>query len=341
MKKLGLLVVLAVALFGFGAWSLGAAYQGFEGAVFVNIAKGMSTRQMAALLEEKGVVRNGWQFLAARALRPGAILQAGEYQFKHADSAQGVFSRIAAGDVFYYEVTIPEGRNILEIAKLVHESLEFISEEAFLKAASDPKLIGDLDSGAKTLEGYLFPSTYRVTSSATAEALCRQMVEQFRHVWGQLGENQPAVTVVTMASLIEEEAKLGREREVVSSVFWNRLKKGMKLDCDPTVVYAALLENKYRGTIYQSDLRRDHPYNTYRRAGLPPGPISNPGMASIKAALNPAVTNYLFFVASASGDGSHRFSATIEEHSQAVGSYRNANGKEKASAAVGRRKKAN
>ena len=156
----------------------------------------------------------------------------------------------------------------------------------FLAAARNPAMIRDLDPDALTLEGYLFPNTYNLSRHATPESACRMMTAKFREVWRTLEANTAANTsvhaVVTLASMIEREAKLPRERPLIAAVFTNRLRIGMKLDCDPTTIYAALLENRYRGSIYRSDLDNDNPYNTYRHAGLPPGPIANPGVDSLR-----------------------------------------------------------
>jgi UPF0755 protein len=196
----------------------------------------------------------------------------------------------------------------------------------FLKTARDPSLIRDLAPEAPTLEGYLFPSTYRVTRRTSAGQICREMTNQFRRVWTRIGGPQTDVNrYVTLASLVEKETGVPSERTTVASVYANRLAIGMKLDADPTTLYAALLEGRHRGpTIYRSDLESTHPYNTYRRPGLPPGPIANPGEASLKAALQPAKTNYLFFVARGDGSGSHIFTESLERHNAAVRDYRNA-----------------
>ncbi len=174
---------------------------------------------------------------------------------------------------------------------------------------------------AESLEGYLFPATYRLTHKTTARELCRMMVDQFRKQWKALGGQAAPHATVTLASLVEEETGLAEERPIVAGVFTNRLRKGMTLACDPTVVYAALLLGKYRGTIYKSDLERKSPYNTYLNPGLPPGPITNPGKASIDAAMHPAETDALYFVARADGPG-HVFSSTGAAHARAVQSYR-------------------
>jgi UPF0755 protein len=164
-----------------------------------------------------------------------------------------------------------------------------------------------------------------VTKRTTAQQLAQQMVNEFRKHWKDVSSerNTDVHSIVTLASLVEKETALDSERPLVASVFANRLKIGMKLDCDPTVIYARLLEGRYRGTIFRSDLANHHPYNTYERSGLPPGPIANPGVASLKAALEPAKTDYLYFVAKADGHG-HQFSAALSAHEKAVDAYRRA-----------------
>ena len=195
----------------------------------------------------------------------------------------------------------------------------------FLEAASDPSLIRDLAPKAETLEGFLFPSTYRLSHAITAAQLTKLMTAEFRKEWMRLAASSQAdpLRTVTLASLIEKETGVAEERPLVASVFTNRLEKGMRLECDPTTIYAALLENRYRGKIHRSDLASANPYNTYQNAGLPPGPIANPGTAAISAALAPAETQFLYFVAKPEG-GSHQFSATMTEHAKAVQSYRHA-----------------
>jgi UPF0755 protein len=282
---------------------------------------------MAETLARAGVVRYEWQFLLARLIRPGATLQAGEYRFARPASVREVFDRIARGDIYYFEFTVPEGSNIFDIARLL-ESEGIMTADDFLRAAEDPAGIADLAPRAKTLEGFLFPSTYRLTHSTTPAQLVKQMTDEFRKQWNKLTQtavNNPANTqrVVTLASLIEKETGVDAERPLVASVFTNRLEKGMRLECDPTTIYAALLDNRYRGVIHRSDLASANPYNTYQNAGLPPGPIANPGVASLAAALMPAETKYLFFVAKPEGGG-HQFSATMAAHERAVIAYRRA-----------------
>ncbi len=262
-------------------------------------------------------------FLALRAIRPRAVLQAGEYQFIEAASPWRIFNRIVTGDIYYFDFTVPEGSNIWDIARLL-ETQGIMTEAEFLAAASDPALIRDLAPDAESLEGFLFPSTYRLSHATTAQELCQMMVEEFKKQWKKLApEGRSAREVVTLASMVEEETGSPEERPLIAGVFTHRLRIGMALACDPTVVYAALLSGAYRGKLYSSDLKREHPYNTYLNPGLPPGPIANPGSAAIRAALYPAKTNYLFFVAKPEGGG-HVFSATLAAHQQAVRNYRNA-----------------
>jgi UPF0755 protein len=307
--------------------SLNATYHGFRDPVILDFPKGTSTRAMADKLAHNGVIRYSWQFLMVRALRQDRKLQAGEYRFARADTPSNVFNRIARGDVFFYELVVPEGSNMFDIAASVG-SFDFLKPSDFLAAARNPSLIRDLAPQAPTLEGYLFPATYRITRSTTVQQLCAMMTAQFRKQWRELQDPAHTRTVneiVTLASLVEKETGRHEDRPIVASVYENRLRKGMALDCDPTTIYAALLDARYRGTIYRSDLASDNAYNTYRHVGLPPGPIANPGVASLKAALAPAETDYLYFVAKPDGSGAHQFSKTIEQHNVAVQQYRRAN----------------
>ncbi len=313
-----LLLVVAAAV----AYSVFAPYAGFHDEVFVDIPKGATTRQMATALAANGVIRHPLEFLAVRAFRPRAALQAGEYRFREPAGPWQVFDRIARGDVFYFSLVVPEGNNMFDIAAAL-EREEIMPAADFLKSAQDPALIRDLDPLAPTLEGYLFPDTYRLTHSTTPAALCRTMTERFRAAWQRLGAGGANVhDTVTLASLVEKEARLPDERPLIASVFLNRLRIGMPLQCDPTTIYAALVEQRYRGAIYRSDLESKQLYNTYQHAGLPPGPIANPGLASLKAALAPAESDYLYFVVRTEGTGAHQFSTGLAQHEQAVQQYR-------------------
>jgi UPF0755 protein len=317
------LAVLSIAVAA-SVLSLGAPYRGFDDDVFVDIPVGTRSAELARMLADAGVLRSRWEFLAVRALHPRAKLKAGEYRFREAASPWSVFRRMEAGDVFYYELTVPEGNNSFDIAAAVGK-VGTIRQEDFLEASRDSSLIRDLAPEAVTLEGYLFPDTYRVTRHTTAAQLCKLMTERFRSAWAKLGAKRPVHPVVTMASLVEKETGRDGERPVIASVFQNRLARGMSLDCDPTAIYAALLDRRYVGELSRSDLASRNRYNTYRYAGLPPGPIANPGLAALDAALHPAETRYLYFVAKPDGSGTHTFSEDLEAHSLAVGKYRRAN----------------
>jgi len=326
---LGLVVVLVLLLAGALLWVVFAdSYRGFSEPALVELPRGMRAAEMASVLAEAGVVRHPWTFLAARALHPGAAIQAGEYRFDKPASPAEVLRRLARGDVYVIQVVIPEGSNIFDIAAIL-EAAGFGSASEFVRyARSNTMLIRELAPAAPSLEGYLFPSTYAFRRKATVEEIARAMVLQFRKTWESLDTaGKPVHDTVTLASLVEKETAVAEERPRVSSVFHNRLRAGMKLDCDPTVVYGSILAGRWRGVIYRSDL--DHPnlYNTYRHAGLPPGPIANPGKASLQAALSPESSDYLYFVAKPGGSGEHVFSATLGAHKAAVAAYRRANGR--------------
>jgi UPF0755 protein len=320
-RRVGMLAVLAALAGGFAVFRLTAPYRGFEGETFVDIPRGASTGAIAGMLAEAGVARSRWDFVLARMARRGRKLQAGEYRFERPASALEVFGRIARGDVFYYELVAPEGWNMFDIAASV-EKLGLFPADRFLEAARDPAMIRDLDPKAPTLEGYLFPDTYKLSRHTTPEQLCRIMTARFRAVWRDLRPPTGAHETVTLASMVEKEGKAEAERPRIAAVFENRLRIGMKLDCDPTTIYAALLDERYRGTIHKSDLASGNPYNTYRSAGLPPGPIANPGLASIKAVLSPEPSDALYFVLRPDGSGEHQFSNNIAAHEEATEKYR-------------------
>ncbi|HEY7391757.1 MAG TPA: endolytic transglycosylase MltG [Bryobacteraceae bacterium] len=315
-----LVVLLLLAAFYVG-YRLMSPYRGFSGTVFVEIPRGTSAPGIARMLADRGVLRSRWDFLLARVLERGRTLQAGEYRFQHADSPREIYDRIARGDIFYYELLVPEGFNIYDIAAAA-EQLGLFPAREFVAAARDPSLIQDLDPSAPSLEGYLFPNTYRLSRKTTPVQLCRRMTGKFREVWNKLGAGANLHDTVTLASLVEKEGKLSSERPMIAAVFENRLRIGMKLDCDPTTIYAAILDHRYRGSIYRSDLDSDNAYNTYRHAGLPPGPIANPGIASLRAVLDPAPSKALYFVLRPNGSGAHEFSNTIAEHAAATSLYR-------------------
>lgn len=321
MKWIRRLFVLAVIAGIFLAYRLLAPYQGFSGETFVEIPRGTSTQGVARMLAQAGVVRTPYDFLAARMAERRRVLQAGEYRFDHSASPLEVFDRIARGDVYALELVVPEGKNMFDVAALA-EQLGLFPAANFLKAARNPASIRDLDPEAPTLEGYLFPNTYKVARNIAPERLCQMMTGKFREVWKNLNTNADVHRTVTLASLVEKEGKHSEERPQIAAVFANRLRIGMKLDCDPTTIYAALLAGRYNGVIHRSDLDSEDPYNTYRHTGLPPGPIANPGQASLEAALHPADSQALYFVLRPDGSGAHQFSNNIADHEKATALYR-------------------
>lgn len=318
MRKLLILILLAVAAAGWLAYSLLVPLS--PGTDLLMLRPGSSTRAIAAELERAGVVRSSRAFLILHYARR-RTLKAGEYRFDHADHALAVYDRLARGDVFFRSVTLPEGFNIFDIAAAI-EAAGLGSRQDFLAVARDPALVRDLDPQAPSLEGYLFPDTYRLTRTQSVRDIAATMVRRFRQEVQRLGLTADVHRVVTLASVIEKETAVAEERPLVSGVYHNRLRAGIALMADPSVVYAALLAGRYDGVINQSDLQLDSPYNTYRYAGLPPGPIANPGGASLQAAMNPAATDYLYFVSD--NQGRHRFARTLEEHARNVAAYRRA-----------------
>jgi UPF0755 protein len=316
-----LLLVLAVAAVGYVMY----APYGPSTETFVDIAPGTSSKAIAAQMQKAGIIRSRYGFDLLR-LQKGGTLKAGEYRFDHPVPISDVYDRLLKGDVYTVVLTIPEGYNIFDIA-VAAEDAGFGKRATFLAAERQhTELIADLlppNAHPDSLEGYLFPDTYRFSRHATPLQILTAMVHRFRLVIAQLGiDRTNMVPTVTMASIIEKEVAQATERPLVAGVFTNRLAKSMALATDPTIIYAALLDNRWRGTIYASDLQSLSPYNTYKHTGLPPGPIANPGIASLKAALHPAQTDYLYFVSDAAGHT--RFSVDLKEHAEQVQAYRHA-----------------
>ena len=292
---------------------------------FVDVAPGTGASAIAAQMQKKGIIRSRYGFDLLH-LQKGGTLKAGEYRFDHPVPMPEIYARLARGDVYTKALTIPEGYNIFDIAAAV-EAAGFTKRDIFLAAERQhTELIANLlpsGSHPSSLEGYLFPDTYHFSRHATPVQMLTAMVRRFRQVSNQLGiDPADMMRTVTLASVIEKEVGQETERPLVAGVFVNRLARSMPLATDPTVIYAALLENRWRGTIYASDLQSPSPYNTYRHTGLPPGPISNPGIAALQAALHPAQTDYLYFVSDAAGHT--RFSVDLKEHAQQVQAYREA-----------------
>ena len=279
---------------------------------------GSSSKAIAAELERAGVLRSRFAFDLLHYAMPKKKLKAGEYRFVRAASGIDVFQRIARGDVLIRTVVVPEGYNVFEIAAAIEVAGLGKKEDFLAVATHETALVRAFDPQAKSLEGYLFPDTYQFSRTMTMHEMAATMVRRFQKEAQTLGMAQDAHRLVTLASIVEKETAAPDERAEVASVYANRLAKKMALAADPTVVYAAMLKGDYRGAIYQSDLQSDSPYNTYKFAGLPPGPIANPGAASLEAAMHPAQTDYLFFVAVGDGSGRHHFSANFEQHERNV-----------------------
>lgn len=326
MKFLGfLLLLITLVAFVGGGFLTYYIYTPFGPTTetFIEIPPHTGTQAIAAQLEHSGIVRNRYAFEFLKFTRKG-VLKAGEYRFDHPVPMVEVYNRLVRGDIYFHALTIPEGYNIFDIAQAVEaaglgQRDEFLAEEKQHTELIAEWTVGD-PHPPSSLEGYLFPDTYHFARHTPAVHILAAMVRRFRQATQQLGLNHDVSRAVILASLVEKEVSQASERPLVAGVFLNRLDKSIPLATDPTVIYAALLDNRWRGTIYASDLHSPSPYNTYRHPGLPPGPICNPGMASFRAVLSPAKTDYLYFVSDAAGHS--RFAATLKEHNQNVQQYR-------------------
>lgn len=318
-----LLVLVALVAASAAAWLVMTPF-GPSSDTFVNIAPGSSTARIGRDLEAAGIVRSRLAFDLVRFWKRGT-LKAGVYRFNHPATVPGVYDRIERGDVFTVSVTIPEGANIFDIADRLQQAGIGTRRQFLLTAVEQVGLVKDFDPQAKSLEGYLFPDTYRLSLNATDVQVAATMVHRFRVVAGELGLKENVHRTVTIASLVERETALDSERPMVASVFENRLAKNMPLMSDPSVIYGLELDGRWHGVIHQSDLAFHSAYNTYLHPGLPPGPVANPGMPALRAALNPAKTNYLYFVAAGSNpQGKSLFASTLEQHNRDVVGYRRA-----------------
>ncbi len=328
MRWSGILVLgLLAAAACFAAWvdwEISRPYKGSsEAKVFVDIPRGTSRRAIAALLEKNGVVSSQIVFEAYSRWRQRKTLQAGEYLFDRPLTPREVFWTIAQGHIYVHTIAVPEGWTMFDIAQAL-EREGICRRQDFLSAAGDASLIRDLAPDARSLEGFLFPATYEFSRHSTPREMAAVMVERFRAVWQTLAPGDPGnlspEKVVAIASLVERETPRREERPVVAGVFYNRLRLGLPLQSDPTVQYALVRAGRSVQALSSADLSFPSPYNTYLRAGLPPGPIANPGEASLRAALEPAQTDYLYFVAN--DEGGHFFSRTLAEHNRNVARYR-------------------
>jgi len=321
-----LLVALVVCAAGAALWAraaLHAPFQGWTGTeVVVELPDEIGARRAIAALARAGVLRHPalvarwvvWQGL-------DRSLRAGEYRFDHPASSVEVIDRLCRGDVVLHPVTIPEGLDLVETAQRV-SGAGLGASEALLAAFRDPAPVRDLDPAARDLEGYLFPDTYHFPKGTPARKIARVLVRRFRQVAGMdLAQRATAVgvsmrDVVTLASLVEEETAVASERPRIARVFLNRLRMGMPLQCDPTVLYALRREGRPVARLAAADLATPSPWNTYRVKGLPPGPICSPGRASLDAVLSPAIGAELYFVAAPGGG--HTFSGDLASHRRAV-----------------------
>jgi UPF0755 protein len=336
--------LILIAIFGAAGWFAWAVFTPVEPApqTIVLLHPGFSTRRIAAELKTAGVIKSEEAFLLWHYIHRGRSLKAGEYLFEKSANIIDIQTRLRRGDVYFHTVVVPEGFTMFDIARAVEaaglgQAVDFVKE-----AESDTALISDIAPGAKSLEGYLFPETYQFTRMMTMHDMASAMVKEFREVAKQIGlmpggqviraadpvpgesqlpPNETERTVI-MASIIEKETAVPEERPLVASVYYNRLDKKIALDADPSIIYAELLAGTYQGALHHEDMSFSSPYNTYRNAGLPPGPIGNPGRSSLEAAMHPAQSDYYYFVADAQGH--HRFAHSIEEHNKNVAAYRKA-----------------
>jgi len=327
-----LLLILFLAAVVAGAWwmhrqfqKVELPYKAFGEEQFVDIAPGLGTRAIGRLLVDAGVIQDSatWRLAVWRSGQ-ATSLKAGEYRFTEAATPMDVVARLARGDVYLRSVTFPEGLTIRQMAA-IYENAGLGAAKDFVAAAGDEGLVAGDDPAARNLEGYLFPDTYALPRRASARDLVERMVRRFKAVMtdelralaGARGLDLRQA--VTLASLVEKETASSAERPIVAAVYLNRLRQGIGLQCDPTVIYALELRGRFNGNLTRADLAVDSPYNTYRYRGLPPGPIAAPGRSSLEAVAHPAEVDYLYFVSR--NDGTHAFASTLAEHNRNVQKY--------------------
>jgi UPF0755 protein len=345
VRKIVWLILIAIlGAAGWFAWAVLTPIQP-AGQTFVMLRPGFSTHRIAAELKGAGIIRSEKAFVLWHYLHHRRSLKAGEYLFDKPSNIIQIQKRLRRGDVYFHTVVVPEGFTMFDIAHAVEEA-GLGSAQDFLKIAqTDTALIADIAPGARSLEGYLFPDTYEFSRMMTMQEMAAAMVKQFRQQARQIGlipattdsteavlkvTADPAPVVlqngvpntVTMASIVEKETAVAEERPMVASVYYNRLAKSIALDADPSIIYAELLAGTYQGALHHADMQFASAYNTYRHAGLPPGPIGNPGRSALEAAMHPTQSDYYYFVADAQGH--HRFARTMEEHNKNVVAYRQA-----------------
>lgn len=290
-----------------------------SGSALVEIKKGDSVKAMAARLEGAGVIDSRLLFeIEARLSHAGGRLRAGEYLLEKDASIRGVIKTLVEGRAVLRKITIPEGMTARQVADTLEKS-GILPAKEFMASAADPALLSEFGVPAKSAEGYLFPETYNLAKGTKGREAVSAMMKMFFGKAGSalppdlMGAPKSLHELVTLASIVEKETGAEGEKKLIAAVFANRLKKRMPLQSDPTVIYAL---PDFDGDIRKKDLSYDSPYNTYTRKGLPPGPIANPGLTSLLAALEPAEADYLYFVSK--NNGEHYFSATLDEHNRAV-----------------------
>ena len=324
------LVLAALAGFGWVYSNLTSEVSNAKSQEFISIEKGTSPSNALDMLEREGVITSSTVAkIYLRLWGDPSKIQAGDYRFRSPISTIEVISELEKGKLRSVRITIPEGWTRFEISKRLSAKLDSkLDEPGILKLMDDTSLISDVDPQAKNLEGYLYPTTYEFDPDASPAEAVKRMVDQFKTTWkpqwtaraAQLGLTSRQV--VTIASLIENETKVESERRIVSSVIHNRLKKGMALGIDATNVYIAKLLGRWDGVINKSDIEVNHPYNTRKIAGLPPGPISSASKSALEAALYPAESEYLFYVLNVDKtDGSHNFYASAAEFEKGKAKY--------------------
>jgi UPF0755 protein len=328
-----LLTFLAAA--GVSYWlysSMTTPHQHDKAAQYIVIEKGSTPNQIITRLAAEGVLPSATAIqIYLRTFGDAGALKAGEYQFESPITPMQVLKELEKGEDRTTKLTIPEGFTRFDIARRIAEKFPQnppMDDKAILSLMDDTSLVKDIAPDAKNLEGYMYPSTYSFPKETTAKDIVKKMVEQFRRIWKpEWGDQAKALgrtpqEIVTIASLIETESGVESERPIVASIIYNRLNRSIPLGIDQTVVYIAKMENRWDGTINRSDLDVDSPYNTRKYGGLPPGPISSVSESAIKAALNPAKTDYIYYVRNVElNDGSHKFYSSAAEFEKGKAEY--------------------
>ncbi len=327
------ILIIAVAAFSYWTYSaLSSPNVHDKAETYVTIEKGSTPNQIIEKLASEGILASKFPVkLYVRAFGNATNFQAGEYRFQSPISALQVLNELGKGEERTAKLTIPEGFTRFDIAKRIAENFPQeppVSEDAVLEMMNDTRLIADFDTKATNLEGYLYPSTYNISPSEKPEEMIAKMVEQFKKIWKPEWNDRARALgktnreIITIASLIETESKFEEERPIVASVIYNRLQRGVPLGIDQTAVYIAKMEGRWDGVINKSDLESNSPFNTRRFGGIPPGPISSPSESAIVAALNPAQTEYIFYVLNVGkNDGSHSFYASAKDFERAKAAY--------------------